>query len=136
VSTTAACLLVAFLATRAPEAPNQPAASYVAMLADDKAQPVIVVTGDATRHQLVARLVSHTSVEAGKSLELWAVPQKGNPRSLGLVSADGSVTLPLPDFAIPQSAPVLAVSLEPKGGSPNPNGPTGPILYKGVWVQI
>ncbi len=136
VSTTAACILVAFLAARAPETTPQPATSYVAMLADDKSQPVIVITGDAARHQLVARLVAHPTVEAGKSLELWAVPAKGNPRSLGLVSADGSVTLPLPDFATPQSAPVLAVTLEPKGGSPNPNGPTGPVLWKGAWVQI
>jgi anti-sigma-K factor RskA len=136
VSTTAACILVAFLATRAPEPAPSSAASYVAMLADDKAQPVIVITGDANRHQLVARLVGHPSVEANKSLELWAVPKQGAPRSLGLVSADGSVTLPLPEFATPQSAPVLAVSLEPKGGSPNPNGPTGPILFKGAWVQI
>ncbi|HEX7644308.1 MAG TPA: anti-sigma factor [Burkholderiaceae bacterium] len=136
VSTTAACILVAFLATRAPEPTQTAATAYVAMLSDDKAQPVIVITGDANKHQLVARLVSHPTVEPGKSLELWAVPQKGNPRSLGLVSADGSVTLPLPDFATPGSAPVLAVSLEPKGGSPNPNGPTGPILFKGAWVQI
>ena len=32
--------------------------------------------------------------------------------------------------------PLLAVTLEPKGGSPNPNGPTGPIVFKGAWVQI
>jgi anti-sigma-K factor RskA len=32
--------------------------------------------------------------------------------------------------------PVLAVSLEPKGGSPNPRAPSGPILYKGGWVRI
>ena len=31
---------------------------------------------------------------------------------------------------------VLAVSLEPKGGSPNPNAPTGPVLYKGAWVRV
>jgi anti-sigma-K factor RskA len=136
VSTTAACLLAAFLVTRAPDVALTSTTSFVAMLADDKSQPVIVITGDASRHQLVARLISHPAVEAGKSLELWAVPQKGNPRSLGLVSADGSVTLPLPDFATPQSAPLLAVTLEPKGGSPNPNGPTGPILFKGAWVQI
>jgi anti-sigma-K factor RskA len=136
VSTTAACVLVAFLATRAPDTAQPTTTSYVAMLADDKSQPVIVITGDAAHHQLVARLVSHPAVEAGKSLELWAVPQKGNPRSLGLVSADGTVTLPLPDFATPQSAPLLAVTLEPKGGSPNPNGPSGPVLFKGAWLQI
>jgi hypothetical protein len=26
--------------------------------------------------------------------------------------------------------------MEPKGGSPNPNGPTGPMLFKGVWLPV
>jgi anti-sigma-K factor RskA len=69
---------------------------------------------------------------------LWAVPKQGNPRSLGLVAvgANGSLTLPLPANATPQNIPLLAISLEPKGGSTNPNGPSGPILLKGAWVQI
>lgn len=33
-------------------------------------------------------------------------------------------------------APLPAVTLEPKGGSPDPNGPTGPIVIKGEWVKI
>lgn len=137
VSTAVATILVAVLATKQPGtiAP-QAATSYVAMLADDKSQPVIVITGDATRHQLIARVVAHQTIDANKSLELWAVPKQGAPRSLGLVSADGTVTLPLPDNDTPQAIPLLAVTLEPKGGSPNPNGPTGPILFKGAWVQI
>jgi len=136
VSTAVATILVAVLATKAPAPAAPAAASYVAMLADDKAQPVIVITGDATRHQLIARVVTHQSIDANKSLELWAVPKQGAPRSLGLVAADGTVTLPLPDNDTPQTIPLLAVTLEPKGGSPNPNGPTGPILFKGAWVQI
>jgi anti-sigma-K factor RskA len=32
--------------------------------------------------------------------------------------------------------PLLAVTLEPKGGSQDPKGPTGPILFKGAWVRI
>jgi anti-sigma-K factor RskA len=28
------------------------------------------------------------------------------------------------------------VSIEPRGGSPDPNGPTGPIVYTGNWVQL
>ena len=32
--------------------------------------------------------------------------------------------------------PLLAVTLEPKGGSPKADGPTGPIVFKGAWVKI
>jgi anti-sigma-K factor RskA len=35
-----------------------------------------------------------------------------------------------PDVAL------LAVTLEPKGGSPDPNGPSGPVLYKGAWIGL
>jgi hypothetical protein len=28
------------------------------------------------------------------------------------------------------------ISMEPKGGSPNPNGPTGPMLFKGAWLPV
>jgi anti-sigma-K factor RskA len=108
----------------------------VATLSDDKAQPVVVITGDARHHQLTIRVVAQQAVAADKSLELWAVPKDGPPRSLGLVASTGTVTLPLPANVTPQSVPLLAVSLEPKGGSPNPNSPTGPILFKGAWVQI
>jgi len=135
LSTTIATILFAIL-TFKPSEPMAPNASYVAMLADDKAQTAMVVTGDASRRRLIARVLARQALAADKSLELWAVPKDGPPRSLGLVAADGSISLPLPDNATPQSIPLLAVSLEPKGGSPNPNGPSGPILFKGAWLQI
>jgi anti-sigma-K factor RskA len=135
VSTAVATILVAVLATKQPE-PAAPLTDYVAMLADDKAQTVAVVTGDARRHQLIVKLVVQPAVAADRSLQLWAVPTQGAPRSLGLLDANGAITLPLPDNATPQSIPLLAISVEPKGGSPDPNGPTGPILFKGAWVQI
>lgn len=134
-STAMATVLVAVLVTKQLE-PAAPVSSYVAMLADDKAQPIAIVTGNAERHQLTVKVVASQTIAADKSLELWAVPKDGPPRSLGLVAANGSVTLSLPDNATPQSIPLLAVTLEPKGGSPNPNGPTGPIVFKGAWVQI
>jgi anti-sigma-K factor RskA len=113
-----------------------PAATYVAMLADDKAQPIAVVTGNAKRGEMTVRVVTAQPVPADKSLELWAVPKEGPPRSLGLIADSGSATMPMPENASPESIPLLAVTLEPKGGSPNPNGPTGPIVFKGAWVQI
>ena len=136
VSTTAALIMVSLLMTKqlAP-IPVAPVTSYVAMLSDDKATPIAVVTA-GQNGQMVVKVIAPQAVAADKSLELWAVPKEGPPRSLGLVAANGSVTLPLPANATPQSIPLLAVTLEPKGGSPNPNGPTGPIVFKGAWVQI
>ena len=134
-SSALAAVLVAVLVTRQPEQ-LVPVSTFVAMLADDKAQPVAFVTGDAKRRTLSIKVVAQQTIAADKSLELWAVPKDGAPRSLGLLAADGTITLPLPDYATPQSIPLLAVTLEPKGGSPNPNGPTGPIVFKGAWIKI
>jgi anti-sigma-K factor RskA len=135
VSTALATVLLTVLLARQPD-PAQSTVSYVAMLADDKAQPIAVVTGDAGQRKLTIRVVNPQNVAADRSLELWAVPKEGPPRSLGLLAGDGSSSLPLPENASPQTVPVLAVTLEPKGGSPNPNGPTGPIVFKGAWVRI
>lgn len=136
-STALATILVAVLVTKQLE-PAAPVTSYVAMLADDNAQPIAVVTGDARRRQLTVKVVMQQNIAADKSLELWAVPKPGEgpSRSLGLLADNGTITLPLPENATPQSIPLLAVTLEPKGGSPNPNGPTGPIVFKGAWMQI
>ena len=134
-STALATLLVAVLVIR-QVGPAAPQASYVAMLADDQAKPVAMVTGDPAQHRMTVRLVGHQEVASNKSLELWAVPKQGSPRSLGLLAQDGSITLPLPDNVTPQSVGLLAVSLEPKGGSPKADGPSGPIIFKGAWVQV
>jgi anti-sigma-K factor RskA len=134
-STALAAILVAVLVARQPEI-TPPGASYVAMLADDKSQPMAVVTGDTGRGQMTFKIVTAQPVAPDKSLELWAVPKEGPPRSLGVVADNGTVTMPMPENMTPQAIPLLAVTLEPKGGSPNPNGPTGPIVFKGAWVQI
>ncbi|MGD7413243.1 anti-sigma factor, partial [Ralstonia pseudosolanacearum] len=31
--------------------------------------------------------------------------------------------------------PALAVSVEPRSGSPDPNGPTGPVIFKGALID-
>ncbi|MGH8807515.1 MAG: anti-sigma factor [Noviherbaspirillum sp.] len=134
-STALATILIAVLLTRLPE-PATPVTSYVAMLADEKSQPVMLITGDAGQRRMTVKVLAQQTVAADKSLELWAVPKDGAPRSLGLVAPHANVTLPLPDNATPDSTPLLAISLEPKGGSPNPNGPSGPILFKGAWLRL
>jgi len=130
-----ATALAAVLVLREPAVAPLPA-TYVATLTDDQARPVLVVSGTPARNELTVRIVTPQDVGADKSLELWAVPKEGSPRSLGLVAADRAVVLRLPGNVTPEATPVLAVSLEPKGGSPNRNAPSGPILFKGSWLRI
>lgn len=128
----AAMLLVLVLSKPGVDSPT---ISYVATLTDEKAQTAMVLTADSRNRALDARVITTAQIAADKSLHLWAVPKTGKPRSLGVL-ADNRGRFALPDNAISADVMVLAVTLEPKGGSPDPNGPTGPILYKGNWVRL
>jgi len=133
VSTAVAALLVIVISTRTLQAPQL---DYVATLTDEKSQTALVLTGDSSRKAMTVRLVGTAPVASDKTLQLWAVPKQGNPRSLGILADRGEVQLALTQSAIGDDVAMLAVSLEPKGGSPDPKGPTGPILYKGNWVRV
>jgi anti-sigma-K factor RskA len=132
VSTGLAALLLVVVLSKTAEVP---AISYIATLTDDKTQTAMLVTADPRHKALEVRLLSNAPVAADKSLHLWAVPKSGNPRSLGVLASNRG-SFPLTDKAISPDVALLAVTLEPKGGSPDPNGPTGPILYKGAWMRL
>ena len=81
---------------------------------------------------LTVKAVQPVPLAAGRALELWALPEGRDPRSLGVVSASGVARIALAgpaDLALRQ-VPALAISLEPAGGSPT-GKPTGPVLYTG-----
>lgn len=69
---------------------------------------------------------------ADKDYELWAIQGGGAPISMGVIPVDGRSTVELSDQVQAGwgEGSVLAVSLEPKGGSPEA-GPTGPIVAMG-----
>jgi anti-sigma-K factor RskA len=113
-----------------------PVISDVATLSDGKTGTALLVTADRRNRTIDVRILSAAAVAADKSLQLWAVPTSGNPRSLGVLADSGRATLDLSDGAIGSDVALLAVSLEPRGGSPDPNGPSGPILYTGNWVKL
>lgn len=132
-STALAALLLAGVLLYRPDAP---AVSDVASLSDEKAQAAVVVTADRRQGLLTVRVASDVALSPGQALQLWAVPRQGRPRSLGVLAAQRELVLPLPEGALAADVALLAISLEPAGGSPDPNGPSGPILYKGSWVRL
>jgi anti-sigma-K factor RskA len=116
---------------------QRPGGEYVALLSDPKTQkPVLLVTAGRRESRLHVKTLDPSIRVADASLELWAVPSTGSPKSLGLVpSADRAVIglAAAADQAL-GNVPVLAVSLEPRGGSPT-GAPTGPVLYTGPCIK-
>lgn len=112
----------------------QPEIRYVAVLHDDKATPTMLVTYDPKHNQLSMRRMPGFEEGPDKSLQLWALPPTGGPRSLGVIGNQPVARMPAAEQVVGQS-PVLAVSLEPRGGVPEAGGPTGPVLWKGAVLQ-
>ena len=92
------------------------------------AQARFVASVTADGRGLVLRPLEALTVGADRSLELWAVPATGVPRSLGLVdSAKGATVL---RASLLNDVAAFAVSLEPVGGSKT-GAPTGPVISAG-----
>ena len=95
-----------------------------------------VATIDARRGSIAVVPAAYTA-DAAREPELWLIPADGKPRPLGMLRADRSVTLTLPaDLAhFATGNAVLAVSLEPPGGSPT-GQPTGPVIGAGKLTNL
>jgi anti-sigma-K factor RskA len=112
----------------------RPEIQYVAVLNDDRSSASMLVTFDPARGTLTIKRVGGFQEAADKSLQLWALPPSGGPRSLGVLSGDAVIKLTAAENQV-KEAPALAVSLEPKGGVPGEGGPTGPVLFKGALLK-
>lgn len=90
-----------------------------------------------TRRGTVAVVPAAFSADATRVPELWLIPPDGRPRSVGLLRPDQSVTLTLPPelAALAKDNAVLAVSLEPPGGSTT-GLPTGPVIATGKLTSL
>ena len=110
-----------------------PEIQYVAVLADDKAAASMLVTFDPKSKKLTLKRVGGFQESPDKSLQLWALPQTGGPKSLGVLGNDAVIKLTAAGDDV--NVPTLAISLEPKGGVPAGSGPSGPVLFKGTLIQ-
>jgi anti-sigma-K factor RskA len=111
-----------------------PEIQYVAVLSDDRAAASVLVTFDPKNQKLTLKRVGEYQEASDKSLQLWALPPQGAPRSLGVLAGDPVIRLTAVEGAV-REVPTLAISLEPKGGVPSETGPTGPVLFKGALLQ-
>jgi anti-sigma-K factor RskA len=111
----------------------RPAIQYVAVLSDDKNAPTVLVTFDPTRNTLTLKRVGGYQEGPDRSLELWALPPGGAPKSLGVMGG-GPVARLVAQEGQMREVPTLAITLEPRGGAPG-GKPTGPVLFKGALLQ-
>ena len=103
----------------------------VASLAADNSNVKYLAVYDAARHEVGLSLVSGDH-GAGKDFELWMIEGKNAPVSMGVIPAGQTARMavtPAVQQKLAQGA-VLAVSLEPSGGSPT-GQPTGPVVAAG-----
>ena len=102
---------------------------YIAVVNANGDQPSLVINIDATSGLVTVRSVGVDRPD-GKSLELWYVPEGQTAVSVGLVG-EGGIDL---KGITAQGGDLLAISLEPTGGSPTGTA-TGPVIYKGKLIE-
>ena len=108
-----------------------PQERLVASLAADGSDVKYLVVYDAARRDVGLSLVSGERA-AGKDFELWMIEGKNAPVSMGIIPAGQTTHIPVTPAVqqkLAQGA-VLAVSVEPTGGSPT-GQPTGPVVAAG-----
>ena len=135
LSTAIAASFATFLVIQSPKPLEDTASTAVALLATEKAEAGWLL--DETKHsptdiEIKVLALSGLQIKPDNAFELWLLPaDKSKPISLGLLPQQGSTVFKVPEDLIAQLATgLLAVSLEPVGGSPT-GQPTGAVLYQG-----
>lgn len=108
---------------------REPELSPLVVLNDAQQQRQWVVSADSQRQRLSISPLHPTALANNKSLQLWLIPAGKAPVSLGLVNSQAPTQVTLNHLTIAVDA-VIAISLEPQGGSPT-GQPTGPVLFSG-----
>ncbi len=141
VASTAFMLVLATFIGMAPQ--PEPPMAMVAVMADDKGQPAMVVSWPQMKaardpHIRIKVVQEHPTMAPGTEWELWMLPPgKAAPVSLGLITTDVDQTMRLKRALAGRMGEAwgIAMSIEPKGGSPT-GAPTGPVIFKGQCVKV
>lgn len=120
-----------FLPQEAPVVADLGTKEYIAVVNANGDQPSLVVNIDAQTGEVTVRSIGVERPD-GKSLEVWYVPDGELTKavSVGLV---GEGEIDLKDI-MAKDGDVLAISVEPPGGSPIEKA-TGDIIYTGTLIE-
>jgi anti-sigma-K factor RskA len=125
VAASVAAVLAVVAVWPRPEGPSPVMTSEIATA--NKGPVVYVAMMDPAHHRVILQPVSMTTTP-GRAPELWLIGPDGKPVAIGV--AEFAKPVELNFNKIPTGAEVLAVSLEPVGGSPT-GQPTGPVVATG-----
>lgn len=108
--------------------------SLMAQVAPSDASAVLLASYDPAKAELT---VSPATLAAGNhSAQLWLIPAGDKPHSLGLIGAGARrIVIPVALRPALDHGATIAVSLEPRGGSPT-GQPTGPVVATGKFTII
>jgi anti-sigma-K factor RskA len=108
---------------------------YVSVVTD-ATTPVWLLQGFTQTRELRVSTVNPRAAPAGRSFELWMLPDGGNPVSLGLLPemGAGQLSLSAAQLGVLMRTMTLAVSVEPLGGSPT-GAPTGPVILQAPLIR-
>jgi anti-sigma-K factor RskA len=120
-----AAAVILFVAVR----PNPMPPNVVAILSDDKGDPAWIALGGTRGGDVEVAPIRSVAIDTAHAFELWAI-KDGQPHPLGLLAPEPGRPLTVQASVVPADS-VLAISLEPSGGSPT-GLPTGPVQYKGA----
>jgi anti-sigma-K factor RskA len=111
--------------------PAAPGGKYMARLVADSSDVTYAAAYDANMGMIALAHMSGAK-ETGRDFELWMIEGKAAPVSMGVIPEGDMITIQLtPDVKAKLAAgAVLAISLEPAGGSPT-GQPTGPVVAAG-----
>lgn len=140
-----AVALVATLRRPAEQLPAPPpvvqqrvvAPDMVASIAADDGRAMLVASIDSGSGAMTLAPAGDMQVPADKAAELWLIPAGGTPQSLGVIDPRhaGHMVIPEAMRAGLSADALLAVSIEPSGGSPT-GVPTGPVVAKGAMQSV
>ena len=128
-----ALLVVVNLPPRAPVSVEANVGYLAATIQQDNGSTGWTATMDPQRGRMIVVPGTPLAFAPGKAPELWLIPAGGKPISVGMIALDKPTTITLAPALLAKlgTTALLAVSVEPPGGSPT-GQPTGAVIAKGA----